>query len=50
VGIIGEVTSPKITQKRKKNEHYQYPNTPISFKKGVNAEKKKEMTFSLPQN
>jgi hypothetical protein len=41
VGIVGEVTSPKITQRRKKNKHDQHPNTPISFKRGVNAEEEK---------
>jgi hypothetical protein len=35
VGIVGEVTSPKITQKRDKNKHDQLSNTPISFKRGI---------------
>jgi hypothetical protein len=50
VGIVGEVTNPKITQKRDKNKHDELSNTPISFKRGIHAREEKKMTFPFSQN
>jgi hypothetical protein len=50
MGIVGEVTNLKITQKRDKIKHDHHPNTPISFKRGINTREENEMTFSLLQN
>jgi len=41
-------TSHKITQERDKNKVDQHPNTPISFKRGINTGEENINDFSSP--
>jgi hypothetical protein len=48
VGILGGETDPKLTKKWNKYKDNQPPNTPISFKRGINIRGGKSDDFSSP--
>jgi len=47
---VGGETNPKLTKEGNKYKDNQPPNTPISFKRGINIRGKKSDVFSSPSN
>jgi hypothetical protein len=46
---MGEVTNPKITQKKNKNNLIQHLNTPTLLKRGYKCKGREKVTLPLPK-